>query len=75
MAQTEDIDSSSSSDYEDRIDLADDPQWKDIEPDEEKISVLSFFDEARFPDVQSMLQYCKKEYNFDLVKIVKSFGV
>lgn len=75
MPQTEDIDSSSSSDYEDRIDLADDPQWKDIEPDEERISVLSLFDEARFPDVQSMLKYCKKEYNFDLVKIVKNFGV
>lgn len=75
MPQTEDTDSSNSSDFEDRIDLADDPQWKDIEPDEERISVLSLFDEEIFPDVQSMLKYCKEEYDFDLVKIVKNFGV
>lgn len=75
MPQIDDSYSSSSSDCEDRIDLDDDRQWKDIEQDEEKISVLSLFDEARFPDVQSMLQYCREEYNFDLVRIVKNLGV
>ena len=68
-------DSSASPDIQSLVDLEEDDQWKDIEPDDEPFSVTSLFDEAQFPDVHSMLQYCKEKYVFDLVQIGKHFGV
>ena len=53
----------------------DDREWQDIEPDEEKISVTSLFDEAVFPDIRSMLQYCKEKYGFDLEMVKGQLGV
>lgn len=68
-------DSSSNPEIEGLVDLEEDRRWEDIEPDDELVCVTSLFDEARFPDVHSMLQYCKEKYEFDLVQIGKNFGV
>lgn len=69
-----DIGSSSSSEVDGHVDLRDDRQWEDVEPDEEKISVISLLDEAKFSSVTLMLQYCKDKYEFDLAKIRKQLG-
>ena len=74
MAKDEDSESSSSLNPEDNVDLAADRQWEDLEPDEEKITIISLFDKAEFPDVQSMLQHCKVNHNFDLVKTKAELG-
>ena len=68
-------DSSSNTEIEGLVDLEEDRQWEDVEPDDEPVSVTSLFDEAKFPDVHSMLQYCKEKYDFDLVQIGKHLGV
>ena len=68
-------DSSSNPEIEGLVDLEEDRQWKDIEPDDEPIRVTSLLDDAEFPDVVSMLQYCKDKYDFDLVQIGKHLGV
>ena len=71
----DDSDSSSNPEIESLVDLEEDRRWMDIEPDDERVSVVSLFDEVKFPDVHSMLQYCKEKYEFDLVHIGKHFGV
>ena len=71
----DDSDSSSNPEIESLVDLEEDRRWKDVEPDDELVSVVSLFDEVKFPDVHSMLQYCKEKYEFDLVQIGKQFGV
>ena len=68
-------DSSSDPEIEGPVHLEEDRQWEDIEPDDELVNVTSLFDDAKFPDVHSMLQYCKKKYEFDLVQLGKQFGV
>ncbi|QDS72951.1 hypothetical protein FKW77_008443 [Venturia effusa] len=56
-------------------DLRDEEGWEDAEPDNEKLSFVSFFDEKIFPDVISMLDYSKEKYQFDLVSIQKEHGL
>lgn len=67
--------SSSDSESHDILDLEDDEGWEDLEPDVEKIKIVSLFGEDKFDDVQTMLQHCKDNHQFDLVKIQKELGV
>ena len=66
---------SSSSEDDDILNLEDDEGWEDVEPDLENVKIVSLFDDDEFDDVQIMLQHCKDEYHFDLVKIRKELGV
>lgn len=68
-------DSESNSSISDPLDFARDEGWEDIEPDVEKVTVLSLFDGKVFTDVNSMLKYCKKSFDFDLVKVRADLGV
>jgi type I protein arginine methyltransferase len=61
-------DTSSESDNEIRYDTVDD-EWQDAEPDQERVEILSLFDDQKFLDIKSMLDYCKDKYNFDLLDI------
>jgi len=45
---------------------ADDGEWLDVEPDEEAVTVVSFFDSKTFPSLDEMLAYCVQHYGFDL---------
>ncbi|KAF1813624.1 protein methyltransferase [Eremomyces bilateralis CBS 781.70] len=68
--------SSVSSDSEsDILDPRADEGWEDVEPEEEIISVKSFFDDRWFPDVKSMLEYCKQEHGFDFSDVRKRLGL
>lgn len=66
---------SSSSESDNIPNLEDDEGWEDVEPDVEKVKIVSLFGDDEFDDVQTMLQHCKDEYQFDLVKIRKELGV
>lgn len=48
--------------------------WEDVEPDLECTKVVSLFDDTIYDDVQSMLQYCKDTYNFDIAKVQKDLS-
>ena len=65
----------SNHDGEEEASSSGDGEWEDLEPDEENISVISLFSDLSFPDVPSMLQHCKDEHAFDLVKIRYELGV
>lgn len=66
---------SSSSESSEILDLEDDEGWEDTELDEEKSKAISLFGEDAFDDVRSMLQHCKDNHQFDLVKVRNEFGV
>ena len=66
---------SSSSEDDDVLNLENDEGWEDVEPDAEKVRIVSLFGDDEFDDVQTMLQHCKDEYQFDLVNIRKELGV
>lgn len=57
------------------LDLEDDEGWEDLEPDVEKIQIVSLFGEDKFHDVQTMLQHCKDNHQFDLIKIRKELSM
>ena len=41
-------------------------EWLDVGPDEEeKVEILSLFDDEVFPDALSMLDHCKHKHGFD----------
>ena len=65
---------SSPSDNDDESSVTDGRQWEDVEPDVEQLTVISLFSESKFSDVSSMLQHCKDEHDFDLVRIKKQLG-
>ncbi|EEY15373.1 S-adenosylmethionine-dependent methyltransferase superfamily domain-containing protein [Verticillium alfalfae VaMs.102] len=45
-----------------------DADWDDAESDhEEPLAIVSLLDDAVFADVTSMLEHCKKQYDFDFV--------
>jgi type I protein arginine methyltransferase len=57
-------------------DKSDEEGWLDIEPEESDIlSFVSLFDDEVFPDVQSMLGYCKEKYNFDFMATRKNLDL
>jgi protein arginine N-methyltransferase 3 len=68
-------DSDSDSSLSDPLDLTRDEGWEDVEPDEEKVVVVSLFDDKVFTDVKSMLEYCKHSFDFDFVKVRADLGV
>ncbi|KAG5940451.1 hypothetical protein E4U59_002436 [Claviceps monticola] len=41
--------------------------WLDVEPDVENIEVVSLFDDVTFSTLPAMLDYCRKQYRFDLL--------
>ncbi|KAF4554361.1 Ribosomal protein arginine N-methyltransferase rmt3-like protein [Elsinoe fawcettii] len=49
--------------------------WEDVEPDVETIEVKDFFSDKTFPDVKSMLEYCKTEHGFDFAQTQRSLGL
>lgn len=62
--------SSTGSDSSDLLNLKKDEGWEDVDPEEDQpLQIQSLFDEKKFPDVQSMLHYCKEQYDFDLLAI------
>jgi len=56
-----------------RYDQEDD-QWQDTEDDGEKVEIVSLFDNEKFTNVKSMLQYCQEKYSFDFIDIQKCLG-
>ena len=50
-------------------------EWQDMEPDEELLSVVSFFDDRTFPDAKSMLTYCAEKHGFDFLATCKRLGL
>ncbi|KAK2740191.1 hypothetical protein FQN57_006202 [Myotisia sp. PD_48] len=71
-----DSDSESDASFEEPLDLTKDDGWQDVEPEEEEGEpVVSLFSDKVFPDAQSMLDDCKKSFNFDFVKVQKTLGL
>ena len=68
--------SRNSSDDEDTdiLNLQEDDGWEDVEPDIEKVNIVSLLDNEIFDDVPSMLQHCKDVHNFDLRKVQKELS-
>ena len=75
MALRVDHSGSSSSEASDVLDLEGDEGWEDIEPDVEKVRVVSLFGEDEFPDVYSMLRHCRAAYDFDLLDVRDKLGL
>ena len=59
----------------DLLELSKDEGWEDVEPEDESEPVVSLFSEKVFPDVRSMINDCKENFHFDLVKVQKELGV
>jgi type I protein arginine methyltransferase len=58
------------SDSESSDSREDDEGWDDVEQEEEeKIEVISLLDDKVFPDVTSMLTYCKDKFGFDFLVV------
>jgi protein arginine N-methyltransferase 3 len=53
------------------LDLQEEDGWEDAEQDQEDIQVISLFDDKIFPDVVSMIAYCKEQHRFDLIATLK----
>lgn len=50
-------------------------EWQDLEPDEESVSIVSFFDDKTFPDAKSMLAHCSEEHGFDFLATCQRLGL
>lgn len=48
--------------------------WEDVEQDEERVSVVSLFDDKTFTSAKDMLVYCRDNYGFDMWKIRRDLG-
>lgn len=59
----------------DLLDLTNDEEWQDVEPDVESQPIVGLFSADVYPDVRSMLKESKEKYNFDLRKVIKELGV
>jgi len=59
----------------DGLDDIDDAGWEDVEPDEESMTVVSLFDSATFPDLDSMFAYCREKYDFDFMATRARLGL
>ena len=49
--------------------------WEDVEPDYEPQTVVCLFCDHVFNDISSMLEHCRTENSFDLIKTRKELGV
>ena len=56
-------------------DVDDEEGWEDIESDTEQLSFKSFFDDATFPDLRSMLEHVRTKFSFDFVRIRRDLSV
>ena len=61
--------SSGSSEASDILDLKNDEGWEDAEPDQEEEAFISLLDDEVFPDLMSMLDHCRRKYDFDFLEI------
>ena len=43
--------------------------WEDVEPDNEAVAIQSLFDERKFDNVKAVMEYCKENYDFDLLAV------
>lgn len=68
-------DSDSGSSTSDPLDLSKDEGWEDVELDEESEPIISLFSDKAFPDARSMLNDCKENFHFDLLRVQKELGV
>jgi protein arginine N-methyltransferase 3 len=68
-------DRDSDSSLSDILDLTQEEGWEDVEPDDESQPVVSLFSNEIFPDVRAMLNDCKRNFHFDLVRVQKELGV
>lgn len=54
----------------------DEEEWLDVEPEEdEPVAVISLLDDTVFPDVKSMLAYCKEKHGFDFLATRQRLGL
>lgn len=67
--------SESDSSNSDPLDMRDEEGWEDMEPDIESEQVVCLFSPEVFSDVRTMLDHCRKSYDFDLTKIRRELGV
>lgn len=67
--------SSSSSEDIHELDLREDKEWEDVEPDEEPIKVVCLFGNEKFKSVHAMLQHCHDVHNVDVVRFCRELGV
>jgi hypothetical protein len=76
MAQVnhEQEDVSDTSSITDPLDTRDDEGWEDVDQDIEEITVLSLFDDQKFPDARTMLEHCRDNHDFDIWKLRQDFG-
>ena len=58
----------------DILNLQQDEGWEDVEPDVEKVKIVSLLDNEIFDDMSSMLQHCKDVHDFDLKKVQRDFS-
>jgi hypothetical protein len=57
-------------------DTSDEAGWVDVESDsEEKLTIVSLFDGATFPDAESMMAYCKEKFDFDFTKTCRRLAL
>lgn len=52
-----------------------DGEWLDVEPDEESLTIVSFFDDKTFPDAKSMLTHCSENHGFDFLSTCERLGL
>jgi type I protein arginine methyltransferase len=71
----EQMSTSSGSDISDVLNLKDDEDWEDVQPEEDQEKIISLLDHEVFPEVTSMLAHCKERYNFDFLKIRDNFAL
>ena len=60
-----------------RSESSDEEGWVDANPqdDEEPQTVVSLLDDQVFPDVPSMIAYCKEKHNFDFIAVRDRLGL
>lgn len=66
---------SSDSEGTNKLDVEEDQDWQDAEPDEEPIKFVSLFGKEVFDSVHAMLKHCKAVHHFDMVKVRNELGV
>ena len=66
--------SSSSSSTLSPVNLDEDKDWLDVEPDYEETTFRSLVDEAQFTDILSMLDHVKEISSIDFLATCRTFG-
>ena len=74
MEADQEAELSSSSDEGNILDLDNDEDWEDQEPDVEKIEVFCLGCSQAFTDAWSMLLHCRETHNIDIVNVQKTLS-